>query len=127
MGCHLLLKQCAFTGRHKLSDHYGLVTYVVVRSKTDQNLYEVRPDNGGPAKWVNRKLLIQDPRSGSLDPPGGLDILPVVNNSLSDLTEPNESEILSPDAGEDPVVVFRRSNRVNKGHHSNPAHLPKSG
>ena len=124
VGSRVLLKQCAFTSRHKLSDHYGPVTYVVVRSRSDQNLYEVRPDNGGPAKWVNRKLLIQDPRSGSLDPPGGLDILPVVNDNLSDMSE---SEILSPGAGEDPVVVFRRSKRLNKGHHSNPAHLPKSG
>ena len=76
---------------------------------------------------MNRKLLIQDPRSGLLDPPGGLDILPVVNNSLLDTTEPSESEILSPGAGVDPVVVFRRSNRTNKGHHSNPTHLPKPG
>ena len=38
VGHRVLLKQCAFTGRHKLSNHYGDTSYVVVRSKTDRNL-----------------------------------------------------------------------------------------
>ena len=57
----------------------------------------------------------------------GLDILPVVGPSRSEVVEPSESEIISPGAGEDHVVVFRRSKWINKRHHSNPAHLPKSG
>ena len=38
----VLLKQCAFTGRHKLSNHYGDTSYVVVNCKTDRNIYVTR-------------------------------------------------------------------------------------
>ena len=116
VGCRVLLKQCAFTGTHKLSYHYGEATYVIVRSDTDKNLCEIRLVNGGPAKWVIRKLLIQDHRSGSQDPPVGLDIMLVVGPSLSEVVEPSESEIRSPGAEQHPVVVFRRSKRINKRH-----------
>ena len=114
VGCRVLLKQCASTGTHKLSYHYGEATYVIVRSDTDKNLCEIRLVTGGPAKWVIRKLLIQDPRSGSQDSPVGLDILLVVGPSLSEVVEPSESENRSPGAKENPVVVFRRSKRINK-------------
>ena len=64
VGHQVLLKQCAFTRRHTLSNHYGDTNYVVVHSKTDRNIYEIRPPLVGPSKWVNRKLLIDYPRPG---------------------------------------------------------------
>ena len=41
LGKRVLLKQCAFTGRHKLSNRYGEPSHVAVSSKEEQNLYEV--------------------------------------------------------------------------------------
>lgn len=58
----VLVKQCAFKGRHKLQDQFGEERYVVVRCNAEQDLYEVRPALGGHRKWLNRKMLIIDPR-----------------------------------------------------------------
>ncbi len=62
IGSRVLIKRCAFRGRHKLEDHFGEEQYIVVKCNAEQDLYEVRPALGGPGKWLNRKMLIIDPR-----------------------------------------------------------------
>ena len=62
IGSRVLTKQCAFKERHKLQDHFSEEQYIVVKCNIDQDLYEVRPALGGPTKWLNRKMLILDPR-----------------------------------------------------------------
>ena len=61
-GSRVLIKHCAFKGRHKLQDHFAKKQYIVVKCNAQQDLYEVRPVLGGPRKWLNRKMLIIDPR-----------------------------------------------------------------
>ena len=106
VGHRVLLKQCAFTGRHKLSNHYGDTSYVVVRSKTDRNLYEIRPAHGGPSKWVNRKMLIVDPRPGEPAATIGSDCPPVVDTSVGD----SESDTVLPPAA--PCQIAPSDERV---------------
>lgn len=43
IGSRVLLKQCAFTDRHKLIDKYGEQQYVVVKCNKDADLYAIRP------------------------------------------------------------------------------------
>ena len=62
MGTRVLLKKCKFTERHKLSDHFDTEQHVVVKCNADGDLYAVRPICGGTEKWLNRKMLIEDPR-----------------------------------------------------------------
>ena len=137
VGHRVLLKQCAFTGRHKLNNHYGDTSYVVVRSKTDRNLFEIRPAHGGPSKWVNRKVLIVDPRLGEPAATIGSDFPPVVDSSECD----SESDTVLPPAAPCQIApsderessripvshTVCRSSRVKRGIHSNPAHLPMPG
>ena len=129
VGNRVLVKQCAFIGRHKLSNHYGEASYVVVNANTDQNLYEIRPVHGGPTRWVNRKLLVQDPRAGVHDQPVGLSVLPQVEDSdVDEDVAEEESEETEAAAGVADLSadkpVCRRSSRLNKGRHANPAHWP---
>ena len=138
VGSRVLLKNCAFTGRHKLVNQYGDQCYVVVSANNDVNLYEVRPALGGPVKWLNRKLLVLDPRGEPNRAPVGLDILPRIHDNDIDENSDDEaytsSELTaeaspsSADAANWPTVAeWRRSHRANKGRHSNPAHLPGGG
>ena len=62
MGTRVLLKNCAFTVRHELVNQYGDPCYVVVSANNEVNLYEVRPALAGPVIWLNRILLVLDPR-----------------------------------------------------------------
>ena len=62
VGSRVLVKNCAFKGRHKLSDHFSQERYVVTECNEEQDLFAVRPTLGGKEKWVNRRLLILDPR-----------------------------------------------------------------
>ena len=135
VGHRVLLKQCAFTGRHKLSNTYGDTSYVVVNSKTDRHIYEIRPAHGGPSKWVNQKLLIDDPLPRAPAATVELDILHRVDDNDPDENSDDEayksSELIaeaSPSstvaANWPTVAKWRRSHLANKGRHSNPAHLP---
>ena len=143
VGDRVLLKQCAFTGRHKLSNQYGELSYVVVQVNADQNMYEVRPALGGEPKWVNRKMLVLDPRDELPDEPIGLRALPETAfdeyEELDDVDPgypAQELEDVDPGytAQDQPLLPFRpipkdvpnrRSTRSNRGHHTNPAHLPR--
>ncbi|XP_071506229.1 uncharacterized protein [Diadema antillarum] len=64
VGSRVLLKQCAFDGRHKLEDKFHRSPFIVMDVNAHQDVYAIRPLLGGPTKWVNRKLLIEDPREG---------------------------------------------------------------
>ena len=125
VGQRVLVKQCAFTGRHKLSNHYGEASYVVVNANTDQNLYEIRPVHGGPTRWVNRKLLVQDPRADVHDQPVGLSVLPQVEDSdVDEDVAEEESEETEAAAGVADLSADKPVCRLNKGRHANPAHWP---
>ncbi len=128
VGSRVLLKNCAFTGRHKLVNRYGDQCYVVVTANDDLNLYEVRPALGGPAKWLNRKLLVLDPRGEPKRLAVGLDVLPRIHDNDPDENSDDEaymsSELTTESSPISTVAEWRRSDRANKGRHSNPAHLP---
>ena len=49
-----------------MQDHFSEEQYIVVKCNIDQDLYEVRPALGGPTKWLNRKMLILDPRGDQI-------------------------------------------------------------
>ena len=67
VGSRVLLKECAFTDRHKLANTYGELQYVVVKRNEEGSLYAVRPFDGGAQRWVNRKMLVLDPRGESVE------------------------------------------------------------
>ena len=95
VGSRVLLKNCSFTGRHKLVNRYGDQCYVVVSANDDLNLYEIRPALGGPAKWLNRKLLVLDPRGEPNRPAVGLDILPRIHDNDPDENSDDEAYMSS--------------------------------
>ena len=93
IGSRVLLKHCAFTERHKLSDQYDPQQFVVIKRNKNGDLYAIRPSRGGKERWVNRKMLILDPRGETVDydyeePSFGL---PLVPESSSDSEESDES------------------------------------
>ena len=71
VGDRVLVKKCAFTHRHKLSDVFHHEPHVVLKCNKEKDLYAVRPVLGGESKWLNRKLLVLDPRGNfsELDEP----------------------------------------------------------
>ena len=92
VGSRVLLKRCAFTGRHKLSDKYGDHQYIIIERNRDGDLYAIRSSFGGTKRWVNRKMLIIDPRGETVeynckDPPLGLPLM-----SGSDDPDPADSD-----------------------------------
>ena len=62
VGSRVLMKQCAYRGRHKLQNVFKEEPYIVVKCGKHQDLFLVKPTVGGESKWVNRKMLIIDPR-----------------------------------------------------------------
>ena len=58
VGDRVLVKKCAFTHIHKLSDVFHHEPHVVLKCNKEKDLYAVRPVLGGEAKWLNRKLLV---------------------------------------------------------------------
>lgn len=62
IGTQVLLKRCAFDGRHKLSDKFYRDPFTIVSVNQEQDVYSIRPLFGGPVQIVNRRLLIKDPR-----------------------------------------------------------------
>ncbi|PIK36531.1 putative transposon Ty3-I Gag-Pol polyprotein [Apostichopus japonicus] len=147
VGARVLLKRCAFDGRHKLKDKFYHEPYVVVSINKEGDVYSIRPALGGDMKTVNRRLLIHDPRSDQpcLAEPDA-DIIENENEVPPEVDTDDDDENLCellplwlyqqeavlPERGRPPVideeqpVSCRRSARVNKEVHSNPAHLPRS-
>ena len=151
VGSRVLLKQTSFKDRHKLADHFGDQKYIITDSNDEQDLYNIRPINGGIEKWVNRKMLIQDPRievDPLLDLSGILPHYPSISGSESepDINSESSSEsdvdaqfrIIAVAPGKadgktredvlpEPVhQVPRRSSRATRGQHSNRDRLPQS-
>ncbi|XP_041482019.1 uncharacterized protein LOC121429155 [Lytechinus variegatus] len=62
IGARVLLKKCAFEGRHKLEDKVLRDPFIVTAVNEMGDVYKIRPMFGGPTKVVNRRLLIPDPR-----------------------------------------------------------------
>ena len=62
IGTRVLLKKCAFEGRHKLADKVLRDPFIVTAVNETGDVYKIRPMLGGPTRVVNRRLLIIDPR-----------------------------------------------------------------
>ena len=126
VGDRMLLKQCNFKERHKLANRFHEHPYIVTSVNDAHDVYGIRPVMGGKEKRVNRKLLILDPRVEQIhDLPDEPLPVPSLSESDADLDSDDGDEedwYLSCDAPLRP----RRSRRVNKGKHNNPAHLPRS-
>lgn len=143
VGTRVLLKRCAFTGRHKLADKFHNKPYVVTHVNQSEDVYEIRPLLGGRLSKVHRKLLIQDPRDDGLplevedslhrheDLQDPIPVLAEHCDSEEELpfifvwgsTNPDDRPVIRP---QDEYDGRRRSARTNKGFHSNPARLPRS-
>lgn len=132
VGAQVLLKKCAFQSRHKLEDKYSRQAFVVVDVNEEKDVYRIRPVSGGPEQIVNRKLLIEDPRNSlpshapeESDPEDAeMDMdNDITTNSLLPywLFLPTDGAV-----EENPPKEVRRSRRITKGQHSNPARLPRS-
>lgn len=52
VGSQVLLRKCAFKGRHKIQDRYEREPYVVVWTNEQGDVYKIRPVNGGGEKTV---------------------------------------------------------------------------
>ncbi|XP_071955782.1 uncharacterized protein [Antedon mediterranea] len=146
VGEQVLLKQTAFTGRHKLVDRYHREPYIIEDVNREEDVYKIRPALGGKVKTVNRKLIIQDPRDEILeewpmplrpevDEENKMPLRPEVDeeNDCNDSSDEEEDFLLQIEIPEMPDRVVeqeidpvRRSVRVNKGTHSNPGQWPRS-
>ena len=68
IGDIVLLKRCAFRGRHKLEDHFLDDQFIITSINQQNDVYTIRPLLGGKEKKVNRELLILDPRNQYFKP-----------------------------------------------------------
>ena len=144
IGDRVLLQRTGFKDRHKLEDHFLEDSFIITDSNAEQGLYEVRPAFGGESKWVNRKMLIVDPRG--IEPqdefPEELVLLPNDPESDSESSGSEETSfdleflyepvnpVVNPDHPVNPPPrpsnPVRSSTRGTKGKHSNPFHEPRS-
>eukprot|EP00057_Strongylocentrotus_purpuratus_P010055 XP_011664529.1 PREDICTED: transposon Ty3-I Gag-Pol polyprotein [Strongylocentrotus purpuratus] len=144
VGQQVLLKRMAFTTRHKLKDKFYRDPYVIVDVNREGDVYSIRPIHGGKVKTVNRKLLIPDPRSSNavVEPP--IQIWQSNDEDRSQSSDSGTDESSSEEEGHDIFQFYplslneqeaacqvqtqntRRSNRLTKGVHGNPYHLPRS-
>ncbi|XP_072167342.1 uncharacterized protein [Diadema setosum] len=146
IGTRVLLRKCAFDGRHKLADKFEREPYLVTAVNQAGDVYRIRPLFGGPSKTVNRRLLTLDPRteeqqvtlgSESNGTPQAHDFSKTAKDDTATLCPAEENSVppfifiwdppnLRDGETRDDEVSCRRSTRPNKGIHSNPARLPKS-
>ena len=149
IGSQVLLRKCAFKGRHKLQNHYEANPYVVVNVNAHQDVYTIRSFKGGPERVVNGKYL--RPCPGGQTPV--FQLARQLDNDLNNDHVAKESSKttahLDPSDDEEELIIrlkpyqgqqiplqhqendlsgttLRRSNRPNLGKHSNPFHLPRS-
>ena len=83
---------------------------MVVKCYLEKNVYGIRPVLGGPEKWVNRKLLVDDPREGTPRPLSPLASLPLPDVSSesdsSESTSLDNSEVVEDDTSSDEDLVL---------------------
>ena len=155
-GTQVLLKKCAFSGRHKIQDVYESDRYVVVWHNEEEDVYAIRPVKGGNEKVVNRRLLRVDPvvqnhveelsskergeNSGVRVDEEKVGESPCNTDSSDDSEseeiimmgftqrENQESDVDREKVGEPATVVpvLRRSTRSTRGRNLNPFRLPQS-
>ena len=153
IGDYVFKQKTGFRDRHKLEDNFCSEQFVVTDRNLDQNLYQIRPALGGKVQWINRKMLIKDPR-GALDasnrPDDQFNVIPLVEDDSDDPLSDEDNFLFTftytPEEYDAPVVVpegtldqpdhdegvaqpsdkLRRSTRTNKGQHSNPYKIPRS-
>ena len=158
VGTRVLLKKCAFDGRHKLDDKVLRDPFVVTAVNETGDIYKIRPILGGPMKVVNRRLLVKDPRDETpiptiptkpaepnnadrgLQVPSNSEIVddlpsyifrwnPRVVNDVDEenrlLNNLNEDIVDNHEEENNDNGTCRRSQRRNKGQHSNPCNLPR--
>ena len=147
IGTRVLLRKCAFDGRHKLVDKFEREPYIVTSVNKAGDVYRIRPLFGGPTKTVNRRLLIPDPRTDGQPLVTGPEPESTprshdrgqINKEKDPAHQPldDEDDAASfvfvwnppdlPDGNaHDDSIQCCRSSRPNKGSHSNPARLPRS-
>ena len=153
IGDYVFKQKTGFRDHHKLEDNFCSEQFVVADRNLDQNLYQMRPALGGKVQWINRKMLIKDPR-GALDasnrPDDQFNITPLVEDDSVDPLSDEDNFLFTftytPEEYDAPVVVpegtldqpdhdegvaqpsdkLRRSTRTNKGQYSNPYKIPRS-
>ena len=135
-GCHVLLQKTGFRDRHKLEDHFLSESYVITACNAQENLCEIRPILGGPSRWVNRKMIILDPRQHNVVEGPDIDLVDDEAEQTSSSSEEEPEELPNlyllydpPDELDPPPElppephpeesVLRRSERTTKGQHSN--------
>ena len=139
LGSQVLMRRCAFGGRHKLQNKYEQDPYIVVWVNQYGDVCRIRPVKGGQEKTVNRKYLLLDPvaepesDSERSDEDSICDV--VVSDAGGSAEQPTDISskgVGSENVGEPSIVngsknpVPRRSERVTRGLHRNPYRLPKS-
>lgn len=111
IGSRVLVKRCAFTDRHKLSNHFCEEQYIVVKRNSAKDLYAVRPALGGPERWLNRKMLVLDPRGELTQSGDPFQKLPTIkdcsDSDTGSTSDDSEDELLI-------AVPGRLSDRADK-------------
>ena len=139
-GTQVLLKKCAFRGRHKLANAYESTPYVVVGVNDHGDVYHIRPLLGGEQKSVHRRLLrVCPPEFGesssnseteSDDSDWGF--IETSGNAAEQTPSSGAKPVDQQKVGEPATGSSRdvkplwRSKRSTRGKHKNPFHLPRS-
>ena len=138
VGDKILLKKTTFKDRHKLENCFHKETYVVINMNEEKDVLQIKPLLGGKSKWVNREMVILDPRQ-EVEIPSTQEIkwpdFPQSETSESDSDSDNDEiywEMLpnapEPEQETPPSPPDQhappRSTRVTRGQHSNVHNLP---
>lgn len=144
IGQLVYVKDRSIRGRNKIQDIYNPCVYQVVDQPDERNaIYVIQPvDTDGPIRIVNRtevrlcerkkqQALYRDAKEQLDDEAGMFVYIPEVQHPAAQV----DAAKLPPVRAQRPIVRYekspervtvRRSQRSNKGQHSNPYHLPKS-
>ncbi len=138
-GSQVLMRRCAFGGRHKLQNKYEEDPYIVVWVNQCGDVCRIRPVSGGQERTVNRKYLLLDPLaepesdSEGSDGDSMYDVIVSDSGTLPDQSLVNYPTGVSSEKVGEPLcdngsnnAFPRRSQRTTKGLHGNPFRLPKS-
>lgn len=135
IGSRVLLRN-RVKGRNKMQDSWSATPYIVIGRVADTSAYTVCSILGGDVKTVNRVdilLCTEDSQSQEIQKSSSESESSDDDYTLNFMTE-NDDRIDEVDPGiehdqsdfTDARASVRKSNRRNRGKHSNPHNLPKS-